>query len=366
MHTNLFFKGSWGAQVLVGFSLFACSFFVEYSVMVHFVSPPAIALLITVALEGGKVTAIVWHHYLNYLTEESYPATIRLTSLVFRFGLLFLSLICSMLFFTSHLDRPNLATVKEQELTRVKEQIAAQEDLVQKQIKEKREHLLAAQQKKVEEIRSLYDGKISKLESMMVAEMDNVVNGVFKGDRYNEFQRRLSEAVQSRDKLIADLQQQQRDELAAFNASNDSLLLSFQDDKVKVINDVINDDFSSNEAAQDKRVVALLKTLKSMVNLTILPLQFVFIFSILISLLMEIGIMLSFSTITVAIAPLLRAWHMEELEKESYRVRAESDAQKEQIKHKAAMDQIKKRGSQVVDKAKAVYRNTLAKQPVEG
>ncbi|RUM40516.1 MAG: hypothetical protein DSY80_10140 [Desulfocapsa sp.] len=130
--------------------------------------------------------------------------------------------------------------------------------------------------------------------------------------------------------------------------------------KEELRNEAITNDFTGNDQVHDRRIVALLIILKSIFNLDMQPLQFVFLFSILISLLMETGIMLSFATITMVIAPVLQARHIDALEKETLRVCTEGKAEQDDMRHKASMNRVRKSGIQTMDKANAAYNQAVA------
>lgn len=355
MRTNFFFTGSWTAQVIVGFGLFFCSFFIEYSVLVHFVTPSAMALMLAVTLEGGKITAIIWHYYLNWQEDEIYPLTVKITSLLFRLGLVSLSLICSMLFFTAQLDRPHLQAVRQERLAAVNSEITQHENTARQRLAAKRTDLLAEQKRELADLSSSYDTRIHKLESLLLGEMDNVVNGVFKGQRYLEFEKRLNREKQDRTQATAQMRKRHRQELEAVDTGADTLLAEIRHNAELSRNRVQMDDFSDYGPAHDKRIVALLKTVESITGFVASPLQFVFFFSILMALLMEAGIILSFATITVAIAPLLHARHIEELQNEACRVRTESIATRDKIDHEAAINRIRKAGKRTLHKAEAAF-----------
>ncbi len=355
MRTNFFFNGSWIVQLFVGFGLFGCSFFVEYQILIHFISPQPMALFLAVTLEGGKVAAIVWHYYLGYPTKGTYPLTIRLTSLMFRFGLVTLSLLCSMLFFTSHLDRPNLTAVKAARSTLIEQQTARDEESIKKQYRQREQNLLDIQYRQRREMRQRRDTEIQRLEALLIKEMDNVVNGAFKGQRYLEFERRIDKEKAAAIGNLTELQQQHTTQLTMLTSSLDTALNDLRSKDSRLRAAVAQKDFTGVEQAHDKRVVALLNTIKSIFNLQILPLQFVFFYSILISLLMETGIMLSFATITVAIAPVLHARHMSALEQEACRVKTEGTAEKDMVYHHAAMDRVRKATRRVVNDLGTVF-----------
>ena len=369
MRTNLFFNSSWAGQLIVGCGLFACSFLIEFKILTQFIAPPLLALALSITLEGGKVAAIIWHYYLGYLSADAYPLSVRLSSLVFRLGLFFLSLLCSMLFLTARLDRPNLNQVREQRLTAVTQQANRDSRQIQDRFAEKRRLLQERQQQEREGIIRQHASVINDLETMLGNEMNNVINGTFRGPRYREIERRLNQARH-------DLQQ----ELDAVRLRHDQAALALEKEQDRAIMAVQNrarqrqqqitmSDYMADRDVHDQRIVALLSTIDAIFHYRWQPLQFVFFFSILISLLMETGIMLAFATITMAIAPVLHARHVEELEKEAARVRAEGSIEQESIRHRTAMEKIRRAGAHIINKAEASAHRTVPGQdmgPVSG
>lgn len=351
MRSNFFFNGSWIAQIVVGLGLFACSFFIEYNVLTYFVSPPSLAFFLAITLEGGKITAIIWHYYLSWQASGIYPSSIRIFSFVFRAGLFCLSLLCSMLFLTSHLDRPNLEKVKAEKVTLINHQIEQEVVLLQKQSAIQRADQLEHQEKETEALASRYDERINTLEGLLLNEMDNVVNGIFKGKRHDEFERQVDKEKDKRNKSLSLLQQRHREQLREISRAEAVQLDRLQQKGAGLRENLAGKDLDNIDIVHDKRIVALLKTIESIFDYSMFPLQFVFYFSILISLLMEIGIMLSFATITIALAPVLHTRHVEELEKEACRVRSESTITQDDIRHNAAVDRTRKAGERVTQAA---------------
>ncbi len=351
MRTNLFFTGSWAGQLLVGCGLFLCSFLIEYRILLHFLSPALLALFLSLTLEGGKVAAVIWHYYLGYLSAEAYPLSVRITSFLFRFGLFALSMLCSMLFFTAHLDRPNLARIRKQRLAAVMASSRDQADRIRARYAGRRKLLLERQQREIAAITGRHAGEIATLETMLRREMDNVVNGVFRGPRYREIDRRL----QGEKELLArELDTARQRHLRAANAMEarlDQELASLRAETARQRQQVLRADFATDPEVNDPRIVALLTTVDAIFHHRWQPLQFVFFFSILISLLMEAGIMLAFATITMAIAPVLHALHVKELEKETVRARAEGAVEQETIRHRAAMEQVRRAGDRIMEEA---------------
>lgn len=359
MGTNFFFNSSWAGQLLVGVGLFGCSFFLEYRILSHFITPASLALCLAITLEGGKVAAIIWHYYLGYLQSDSYPPTVRLTSLVFRFGLVLLSLLCSLLFLTSHLDRPNLQKIRQERLDAVLADLQRKTAGIKKRYQAKDTRLVQRQQREMTVSNRLFADRIKQLENLLRREMDNVIGGEFRGKRYREIERRLALEKRTREAMAADLRRQQAKELDELERELDRALASARLSSVRQRREINGDDFATSDRANDARIVALLKTVNSIFHCKVLPLQFVFFFSILISLLMETGIMLSFATITMAIAPVLHARHLEELEKETIRVRSRGISEQDAILHQAAMDRARKAGNRALTAAAKAHNQAV-------
>ncbi|MFP7753712.1 hypothetical protein ACLG6S_03495 [Thermodesulfobacteriota bacterium B35] len=356
MRTNIFFNGSWAGQLLVGCGLFLCSLLIEYRILLTFLAPASLALLLTLTLEGGKVAAVIWHYYLGYLSADAYPSSIRLTSLVFRSGLFILSMLCSMLFLTAHLDRPNLTRVRQERLAAITARARAETERVRARFGEKRRLLMMRQQEERASVTSRYQTRIDRLENLLRREMDNVVNGVFRGPRYRELERRLQEEEASLQQELEACRQRQEKAARNLEEGLEAELRTLQSDTDRRLRQVASADYSTDEEVNDPRIVALLNTAAVIFHHRWQPLQFVFFFSILVSLLMEAGIMLAFATITMAIAPVLHARHLEELEKEATRVRAEGAVAQETIRHRAAMEQVRRAGSHIMEQAEITSR----------
>ena len=351
MHTNFFFNSSWIGQLLVGFGLFLCSLFIEYQVLIHFVSPASLAILLCVALEGGKVAAVIWHYYLGCLGGEAYPFSIRLSSAVFRFGLIILSILCSMLFLTARLDRPNLKQVQQQRLQELAHRESATTEIMRRNHKQITSTLARQQEQAIKETEKRTGIRIDGLNALLLKEMNNVVNGVFKGPRYQELKLRLAREKENARQELNVLRNRHEREHKRLQQTQSSSLDRIRSDFDTKRQQLLTSDFADDEQANDGRIVALLKTVQTMFHVQIRPLQFVFCFSILISILMETGIMLSFATITSAIAPVLQERHIEELELEAVRLRSESAQAREETRHRASMDRVQRAAENIFQEA---------------
>jgi uncharacterized membrane protein YciS (DUF1049 family) len=351
MRISYFFRSSWILQLTVGIGLFLCSFFIEYRILKAFISPPLMAFFLAVTLEIGKITAIVWHYYLNHLSSYIYPGSVRLTSVLFRLGLVVLSLVCSQLFLNARLDRPNLESVKAAEMEAVEQRLHADAQRLDRQHFDRKNAMHARHKTEYTNHSARYAGRIEQLEALLFKEMNNVVGGVFRGPRYEEFERQLRREKTTRDTAMDKLRRLQLDEMSRLEdghtLSRKQVLMKAE----KKRQQLVADDFADDERVNDPYIVAFLKVTHSILHATLQPLQFVFLFSLLLSMLMEAGIILAFSTITVAMAPVLKAQHEEALEKETLKVRVGGEAERDEMRHDAAMDKITKAGRRTVEKA---------------
>lgn len=355
MTSSYFLKASWLIQLLVGICLFSVSFLIEKRVLEAFISSPTLALWLAGSLEIGKAVAIVWHRYMSNQTATSYPGSVRLASNTFRMGLVGLSVICSLLFLSNNLDRPNIKSVRTAEISRNKVQL---ENKLERLDKQKQERLKLFKQNQDEEysrIKRGFDQRISTLQHALKAEMNNVVNGTFKGPRYAELETRLNRVTQRADTVLARLVRNNKN---AYIKEQQKLLKEFDNKRESIFNaadDIQNkihhSDFANDERANDTRIVSFLKVLESVFGIAILPLQFVFIFSLLISSLMEIGILLAFNTITLSILPALKASHEADLSRDILHTDIEKQAREDELKHEEALNKIRNTADNVMEKA---------------
>jgi uncharacterized membrane protein YciS (DUF1049 family) len=352
-----FFKQRWVLQVIVGLGLFICSFAVEYQVMRSFVAPSLFAFFLALSLEAGKVTAIIWHYYMNYLSASAYPGSVRIVSVLFRLGLVVLSVTCSQLFLNSRLDRPNLAHVKKTSIAvaqqRLDDQLARLDSsyAVTKNAMQLRHRAQTADHLKP------YDQRIHQLEAMLLKEMDNVVNGIFKGSRYKELERRMENEKAARQTILDRLHKRQSEEVDQLEKQTTVSHQNTQAAFERRLDHIGKDDFSNDDRVNDPQIVAILKVTDSLFGMKFQPMQFVFIFSLLLSLLMEGGIILAFATITVCMAPAIKAQHEINLEQEILKTEVDGVARREKVQHNAAMEKINKSGQRAVEKAKAYVRH---------
>lgn len=357
-----FYYACWIIELLAGIGLFIISFLLQNEVLQAFMSSAALALFLAIVFEAAKATAIVWHRYFVSLDAASYPDSIRITSFLFRLGLLGLSMLCSVIYLSSHLDRPYLKQIQAEEIGR-HESLARQRlaDIRQEQ-EQQRINLQAQQKDELEAKRLTNQQRILSLEQALKDEMNNVVGGVFQGPRYLEINKRLEQAYSQN---LLDMtaikarqfkDQQDLDQL--LYRQKQALEAETQQQLVTRREAVLNNDYARDERVNHPMVVAFLKVTQSVFKWQLEPLQFVFTFSILTSVLTELGILLSFDTVTLSIHSLMVKQQTHEIDKEVLKADMQAKKASEDIKHEAHMDLIKKSAVRAMDKAKVYFEKS--------
>lgn len=362
MKSTYFFRINWLIQLLVGMGLFMVSFSIQNQMIQTFLATPVLALALTLALETGKALSIIWHRYMTiHADKQVYPFITRMMSNLFRVGLVILSLLCSLLFLGNHLDRPQLEAVRSAELQTV--QIALDKVLTQFQYKEA-QHVSQLKQRQAQEYADLkqqHQSRIDVLQANLNKEMNNVVSGVFKGKRYLEFERLLeNEKAQLAEALASLSQRHLQQTITLTQTVQQKVGQQRRAAKAKAEQQtalIIKHDYATDERVNDAHIVSFLKLTEAVFSLNVLPLQFVFAFSILLSLLMEIGIFLAFDTITITLFPVLNNQRRSSIDKDLDDVGIDMarEAEGNHQFHKSEIDGVAKRTKRTIEEAEALY-----------
>ena len=350
MQARHFFRISWLLQLVVGAGLFGVSFLLQGRVMAGFLVAPALAWSLTGMLEFSKALAIVWHRYMSE-SPQVYPRSTRLVSGLFRTGLLALSLLSSLLFVGGHLDRPRLAEAREQDLAALDRETTLALD----RLEQSGEQRLAALRERAaasdDDALAGYRESIQRLEARLDEEMNNVVRGEFKGPRYREIERRL-EAEK------ANMARAASERAARLEAAEKSAAREIDNERQRILEKaraqrrrIMTSEYGDDERAADPRIAAFISLSRGLFGVAPGAQGLVFAFAILISLLLELGIMLSFDTLTVTVAPALRAEHQHEIDKQIFGAKLATEAEKETARYQKFMEKLEKRARATVETA---------------
>jgi hypothetical protein len=353
MWSRSFFGASWVLQLLSGFGLFVVSFYLQWQVLTAFMFTPLLALGLAISLEAAKVVAIVWHRYLCSISGLEYSWASVAFSAVFRIGLLLLSLLCSLLFLSNHLDRPLLADFRVQQLEKIDQSL--RNKLTGNSAQLTRDMATASQGfvRQREALLKQSQQSTQTLEKRLELEMTNIVNGEFRGKRYLELERLLAQQRQTHGNLVRRLVEQENMRFEQLNKNSQrhqqQLYAAAEQDSLRVS----EGSFDHDERVQQPHIVAFINTVE-VLGFRLAPLQFVLGFSVLLSLLVELGIVLAFDTLTVVVLPLLAAQHQEQLKTSIYQTSLNRNAERERADYAAEVSRVRQRADEIMQQAESM------------
>ncbi|MFZ1342883.1 hypothetical protein [Thiothrix eikelboomii] len=279
-----------------------------------------------------------------------YPLATRIASKAFLIGLLGLSLLSSSLLLTDNLNNiEQKYKLQDAQLADVELQAERRLTLLQEQQAYEREQFKSQQKQSIDRL----NAQIDELTRLMQLEMGNVVNGIFKGKRYLEYEAQRAARMQEQETLrgrqLEELHGYENSLTKAYQQHESDIHKQEEEQKRAVIADFNPDDPRVN----DKMVVSFLKALES-IRPPWIPTasQFIFLFALLLSSLMELGIILAFENVMLTLAPILKLRFQGELEQELLKTQLDNEQGKQGIQHEADLDAIRRKANQTVEKAK--------------
>lgn len=310
-----FYNISWGLQVAVGLVLFAVAAVLEALVLAAYLDDLWLAVSLAAGLEAAKVLTIVLYRILGSQNDVPYPTGVRWVTLGFRGMLLSLSAVCSLMFLALHLDRPGMAQVRAADLAAEERVYSESRAAVEANHRERRERALAQiaeqDQRRREAVSARYLAGISELESMLNAEMNNVIGGEFKGKRYKELQARLDAEKTAYDRALRELQAAKEDrpadQMERLEADHQVQVSAAAREYRERLGAIRADDYQDDPRVEHPMARAFVSVLGAVFEEQPSTLQFVFFFALFLSVTLELGIWVSFEHITLARLPVFAA-----------------------------------------------------------
>lgn len=330
---NAYFKSSLSVSLLAGCTLFVISLIIQSEIFQTFMQVAFLSLPLAIAFEASKVCSIILCQYLAYIAVGRKTRTL---AVFFRVGLLSLSIICSGLYMANHLDRPHLEVVKQADIALAETSRQEKIELSRKKIGDLKERHNTQKQ----EALAFYNRQVGELESLLREEMNNVVGSTFIGQRYKEFQRRLNEAKAEKQRVLNKLITRQTQEYQTLQVAVSDELAAIESDFQSQRQAIIDNNYAEDERVNDPLIVALLALTRAVFDFDIKPLEFVFVFALLISVLMELGIIITFESVTLMMLPVLKQAHQNTVEEERLKSKLDSDLRQENMKSEHTVDKL--------------------------
>ncbi len=334
-----FYRLTWHAQLAAGALLFVLSLAIEAAVLTEYLTNAVLAAPLALGLEVSKAVTIVLHRFLTGQDRGSYPASVRSIVLVFRAALLVLSALCSLMYLAHKLDRPHLEAVRQADLASIEHAYTADRSRLERQFARQgteTDKVVAARFAQLrEQAADGYRPAIRGLQAQLTVEMDNSVKGNFVGPRYRTIASRLEQEKSAyRERLDGLAEREARERAESLGSLRDA-----QERDLSRLRSVFEaraahlrgEDYAGDSRVENPMITAFTRVVHRVTGLDLDPLLFIFLFSVFISLLMELGIVASFETLTSSHLPILSAAHRMKLQVTKHRIESEGDLQTARI-----------------------------------
>lgn len=260
--------------VAIGAGAAYVSFLIEKESFQQITANAAFSFWIVLIFESAKVGTIVIYDR-GYLREGAFNGGNGITWLVhlFKCLLILLSFTCSLAFISLSLDRPNLAETRAGDLQAAEQRFDQQTGLAMERHEAEMSGLKAAHERRFTEehqrIAALYEPRIRNLQAELRKEMENKGrSGEFRGRRYREFERLLTNAKaeykaelhrlsEMKAAAAGELTQTLSEKEAALNRK----LQGIAEQKETAIHQIRTDNYADDDRAANKMLVATLGTI---------------------------------------------------------------------------------------------------------
>lgn len=340
-------------QLLVGGTLFLISFWIEVEAFSKLLSIFWAALFLALALEIGKAISIFYHRYLVISSPMlPYPTSVRIVSYGFRLGLICLSFLSTLI-------------ILSYSLYNVQEQIDKQKQMVNSQYDKRLNHYSSSQEKQYEDFTQQQQREYQRarkevefFKQKRLKEMHNKVNGTFKGPLFKEFDTRYQQALSELKIIEANqslaLQEFTQQQSQAYQTQ----LKHLQLERDKAIQQLVLQLDTTRKDAHNPMLVSLITLLQKQFPeyAPSLP-GFILFLALFIALLMELGIILSFENVALALTPYIQQRVLHQIERETLKADFEHAQETDAIHHENDLDTLRRKAEQAYEKGKTFFDN---------
>lgn len=293
--------------ILAGIAAFLVSAYIEYIFFASLFQDPRMAFYITSLFECAKVLTILITRRIIIRDSKGIATPLIVLGWFVKVALVLISLSASIGYLANNLDKPNLETVQN-----------ADKERNEKIYNEKYGHLEHQKKldhdQKISEIRNrykqrfdslaqYYEPRIQKEERARDFEFSRKINGIRKGERYQEHQRKLNELNQEykleKDKLSSDENQEILEYTNRVDSVYHKKFENLENAREARLDQIIKSSYSDDSRVANKIVNSFLATIKAALGVNMKHLTFSFLFSLLVSFTLEGLIYLIFNNIAI-------------------------------------------------------------------
>jgi hypothetical protein len=293
--------------VIAGIAAFLVSAIIEYLFFGSIFQDYSMAFYLTSLFECAKVLTILITRRIIIRDSKGIATPLIILGWFVKVALVVISLCASIGYLANNLDQPNLESVQEADKKRYEIIYTEKHNLLKNQKKSDYDQNILEinnrYKQRFESLSQYYEPRIEKEELARDFEFSRKINGVRKGERYREHQRKLSELSQEykleKDKLLSD----QNQEILEYTRNVGSVYLqkleNLEKERERKLDQIAKGSYSEDSRVSNKIVNSFLSTLKSAINLEMRHLTFCFYFSVLVSFTLEGLIYLIFNNIAI-------------------------------------------------------------------
>lgn len=304
--------------VAIGAGAAYVSFLIEKESFQQITANAAFSFWIVLIFESAKVGTIVIYDR-GYIREGAFNGGNGITWLVhlFKCLLILLSFTCSLAFISLSLDRPNLAETRAGDLQAAEQRFDQQTGIAMERHEAEMSGLKAAHDRRFNEehqrIEALYEPRIRNLQAELRKEMENTGgSGEFRGRRYREFERLLTNAkaeykaeLHRLSGMKAAAARELTRTLSEKEAALNRKIQDIAEQKEKAVHHIRTDRYADDDRAANKMLVATLGTINDGILSPIFGIrmeQVVFstLFALMIALLLEMTIYICIYSINLS------------------------------------------------------------------
>lgn len=292
------------------------SFNMQKDVFAQMLQEGSLSFWIVFFLEAAKVGTIIVYGLL--MKNRKTGITTRAFISFFRFGLILVSFSCSLALLAYGLDRPNLEKVRVEDQHRIEAQYRQKQDDLKAShmaaVETAREVALQEQDQAIAELRAYYAPIIAEYRKDMRSEMNNVVNGTFKGPRYQEFERLLKTVEAEYHRKLSELRARRNDghealeeRIAGMNEIYEEAREGLDREKERDMRATLTNTYVEDERAENRMIAALLRTINDgllwYIDAEVPLVTFTCVFAIIVALLLEMTIYLCLHSAVLSFSP---------------------------------------------------------------
>ena len=293
--------------IAAGIGAFLISATIEYYFFESVTRTAGFSFFIVGIFETAKILTILITRTILLKDQTTITTHLAVLGWGVKAFLVIISLVCSIGFLSSNLDRPHLQEVRERDSGRAEslynEQYAnlkeQQESALNRAIAEIKDRY----KKRYDKLSEYYEPKIAEAEQLKDLEFNNEVNGVRRGARYYEHQRKLTELSnkynREKEKLLSEENKEIRNFTEQTNDGYQKRFDNLENNRETRLNQIEQNSYADDERVANTLVASFLSTLKEGLNIEMEYLTFSILFSLLVSFTLEGLIYIIFNNLAI-------------------------------------------------------------------